>query len=139
VKADGKLGAIVLDDTGRMVTLHDLITRRGGEIAEARKASGRGIAGTSSGPADPPPVPPALDEAPGGSDATAVPVPTEEDYVRDFLGRLADTVDDDLLAEMQVEVSRAMTTMKIIPTATASELLAAVKNRRSEIRKPVAV
>jgi hypothetical protein len=39
---------------------------------------------------------------------------------------------------MQVEVSRAMSTMKIIPPATASELLAAVKNRRSEIRKPAA-
>jgi hypothetical protein len=135
VKADGKLGAVVLDDTGHMVTLHDLITRKGGEIAAAAKAAGQGIAGAVPTLA---PAPPAADEPPAGSDADAVPTPTEEDYVRDFLGRLAGTTDDYLLAEMQVEVSRAMSTMKIIPPATASELLAAVKNRRNEIRKPAA-
>lgn len=48
VKADGKLGAIVMDDTGRMVTLHELITRKGGEIASARKAAEEAVAGGSA-------------------------------------------------------------------------------------------
>lgn len=48
VKADGKLGAIVMDDTGRMVTLHELITRKGGEIAAARKAAEEAVAGGST-------------------------------------------------------------------------------------------
>lgn len=48
VKADGKLGAIVMDDTGRMVTLHELITRKGGEIAAARKAAEAAVAGEAA-------------------------------------------------------------------------------------------
>ena len=135
VKADGKLGAVVLDDTGHMVTLHDLITRKGGEIAAAAKAAGRQIAGANPAPR---PAPPGPDEPPADGDASAMAAPTEEDYVRDFLSRLADATGEKLLSEMQVEVSRAMSTMKIIPPATASELLAAVTNRRNEIRKPVA-
>lgn len=134
VKADGKLGAVVMDDTGRMVTLHDLITRRGGEIAEARKAAAQEVAGaaTAAGPA-PVPGEPAVYGEPAAMAAAA-----EEDYVLDFLGRLADVTDEELLGEMQVEVSRAMSSTKVIRPATASELLAAVKNRRGEIRKPVA-
>lgn len=134
VKADGKLGAVVMDDAGRMVTLHDLITRRGSEIAEARKATTREITGAApdTGPAHLAPAEPAY------GDPAAMAAAAEEDYVLDFLGRLADVANEELLGEMQVEVSRAMSTAKVIRPATASELLAAVKTRRGEIRKPAA-
>lgn len=39
VKSDGMLAAIVMDDTGRMVPLGELITRKGKLIAEARRAA----------------------------------------------------------------------------------------------------
>ncbi|HLK75813.1 MAG TPA: ATP-binding protein [Streptosporangiaceae bacterium] len=39
VKDDGKLAALVMDETGEMVTLHALITRKGAEAAKAELAS----------------------------------------------------------------------------------------------------
>ena len=127
VKADGKLGAVVMDDAGRMVTLHDLITRKGGELAAAMKAAGDAIAG--GGSADPGTQP--------ADDTPEVPELTEEDYVRDFIGRLGRTSDEKDIDERHDEVNRALAA-KVIAPRTASELHGDVNRRKAEVTRAVA-
>jgi hypothetical protein len=127
VKADGKLGAVVMDDAGRMVTLHDLITRKGGELAAAMKAAGDAIAG--GGSADP--------GTQAADDTPEVPELTEEDYVRDFIGRLGRTSDEKGIDERRDEVNRALAA-KVIAPRTASELHGDVNRRKAEVTRAVA-
>jgi hypothetical protein len=102
VKADGKLGAVVMDDDGRMVTLHDLITRKGKLIAESRR------------PADEPHAAAGNTQAHGDT--------AETDWVLNFTARLADGGD---LPRFSAQVSKAHAD-GIITARTASELHQAV-------------
>jgi hypothetical protein len=111
-----------MDDAGRMVTLHDLITRRGGEMKAARKAAEDAVAGVGS---------PAADD-----EGEAVPAMEEGEFTVGFLARLA-SAPDESLGEMQVEVSRALAAGVIAP-GTSAELLADVSRRRKDLRKAVA-
>lgn len=101
VKADGKLGAVVMDEHGRMVTLHDLITRKGSEFAAAALAG-------------PPPKA-------GGDDPEAA-------FVTDVLGRLADVASHNHIDALAEEVSKALAA-GLIGAGVASELLQSVADK----------
>lgn len=105
VKADGKLGAVVMDEQGRMVTLHELITRKGSEFASAQLA---------------------------GPPAQAGEVDPEAAFVTDLLGRLADVTDHIGTGTMTEEVNRALAS-GVIGAGVASELHQSVADKARAI------
>jgi roadblock/LC7 domain-containing protein/energy-coupling factor transporter ATP-binding protein EcfA2 len=129
VKEDGKLAAIVMDDTGRMVTLHDLITRKGAELAAKKKAAELAVAA-------------------GGADAAPAAVQqvfdppetrelTEEEFVLDFTSRLVGALPAQGMAEATDQLNRALAA-KVIGAGAYSELLTAIEHRKDQLRTPVA-
>jgi hypothetical protein len=130
VKADGKLGAIVMDDAGRMVTLHDLITRKGADRAAAKKAAERAVADGGAGQAARP-APAAVPDAPETGDLS------EEEFVLDFTSRLADVTAEQGITEATDQLNRALAA-KVVGAGAYSELLSAIDHRKAELRQPVA-
>lgn len=57
---------------------------------------------------------------------------SEDGWVREFLGRLADA-DADVVKKMRIEVARASSTEKLIGAATAKEMFAQINKRVNEL------
>jgi hypothetical protein len=110
VAADGKLGAMVMDDRGQVVTLRDLITRKGIEFAAAQLAS-----------------PPARA---GGADP-------EAEFVTGLLGRLADVADVADAGALAEEVGSALAA-GVISQGVASELHQSIAGKAEELAGAVA-
>lgn len=110
VKADGKLGAVVMDDERRMVTLADLITRKGKQIAAAAQPAGAG------------------DRAAGQASQQETP-PGEGARAYEFLARLDQVTTPDELDALAQDVKAAEAERKILP-ATAHDLHEAIAGRQ---------
>lgn len=141
VKADGKLGAVVMDDTGRMVTLHDLITRKGGEIAAAKKAAEEAVAGGGGAPQAPPAgaAEPAASEKEsrqretGGRQSPVKEGPGDDtEWVDGYRASLANASHLSALDGKRGELGRAIADRRITP-ATASALSREYETRRREL------
>jgi hypothetical protein len=64
--------------------------------------------------------------------ATSYDPQVEHEWVRDFLGALADTVDDEGIADRRKEINKALSARTITPR-TSSELNQAVNERRQKL------
>lgn len=105
VAADGKLAAMVMDDRGQVVTLRDLITRKGSEFAAAQLA---------------------------GPPADADGADPEAAFVTDLLGRLADATDLGGTGALAGEVNKALAA-GLIGAGVASELMESISGKATAI------
>jgi hypothetical protein len=106
--------ASVVDDEGETVTLKDLIVRKGRALAPPADAS----------PAGTPDATPVAQAQPDGAPAE------DDEWVRGFYARLADSGPDDMRAR-RAEVLTAKSARKI-SHGTANDLLAAIDKHKAE-------